>query len=467
MTISARSFAALAALAFGLSISVAQTPDPPSRAWHAEWVTHPTAPLREPLVLHFRRAVKLDAVLASYIVRVSADNRFILYVNGKRVGDGPARGDLTHWRYQRYDLAPYLKTGDNLITATVWNFGVYAPVAQMSDRTAFLLESEAKDASAISTPKGWQVEIEPGQVPIPRVADGSWEYMAAGTGEELDAANFDWSWQQPGAGSNWVKVASPTRESIYATTGQAHSADVTGDNPWGLVPDTLPQMEYATTSAGEAVRTDMFGSAKVVGESGPMPFRIQTDRSSLAAFPMSAIDIPASKRVTILLDRQTLTTAYPQLTVSGGNDFRGLMQTLEIRRALEAEAAALCAERAGKTDLAMIERKLDVMEEAFHARAGMSSEEDWEFHQSVYRASGNPLFGQIIAAMHEMFHRFWEHPLGVRDFGHASFPYHRTIFERIVARDPLGARDEALKLMATVEDDLRRGAAQLKLADPT
>ena len=88
------------------------------------------------------------------------------------------------------------------------------------------------------------------------------------------------------------------------------------------MPDTLPQMEYATTSAGEAVRTDMFGSAKVVGESGPMPFRIQTDRSSLAAFPMSAIDIPASKRVTILLDRQTLTTAYPQLTVSGGKGAR-------------------------------------------------------------------------------------------------------------------------------------------------
>ena len=38
----------------------------------------------------------------------SADNRFILYVNGARVGDGPARGDLTHWRYERFDLAPYL-----------------------------------------------------------------------------------------------------------------------------------------------------------------------------------------------------------------------------------------------------------------------------------------------------------------------------------------------------------------------
>ena len=54
--------------------------------------------------------------------------------------------------------------------------------------------------------------------------------------------------------------------------------------------------------------------------------------------------------------------------------------------------------------------------------------------------SGNPLFEQIIAAMHELFHRFWEHPLGVRDFGHASFPFHRTMFERIAARDAPTAR---------------------------
>ncbi|KAA3449974.1 FadR family transcriptional regulator [Mesorhizobium sp. SARCC-RB16n] len=153
------------------------------------------------------------------------------------------------------------------------------------------------------------------------------------------------------------------------------------------------------------------------------------------------------------------------LTLAGGNDFTSLMQTLEIRRALEAEAAALCAERASPADIAEIESKLDIMEQAFRTLDGMSSEEDWEFHQAIYRVSGNPLFEQIIAAMHELFHRFWEHPLGVRDFGHASFPYHRTIYERIAARDPQGARDEALKLIATVEDDLKRGAAKLKLSD--
>ncbi len=134
---------------------LAQSPlqtDAPHRDWKASWITHPTAPLREPLVLHFRRALDLASVPATYMVRVSADNRFILYVNGKRVGDGPARGDLAHWRYERFDLAPYLQPGHNLITATVWNFGVYAPVAQMSDRTAFLLESEATGPPASAPP---------------------------------------------------------------------------------------------------------------------------------------------------------------------------------------------------------------------------------------------------------------------------------------------------------------------------
>ena len=93
--------------------------DPPQREWHAAWITHPTAPLREPLVLHFRHTLTLTAVPAHYPVRVSADNRFILFVNGHRAGDGPARGDLGHWRYEQFDLASLLKPGDNLITATV------------------------------------------------------------------------------------------------------------------------------------------------------------------------------------------------------------------------------------------------------------------------------------------------------------------------------------------------------------
>ena len=293
-------------------------PDPPHREWTASWITHPTAPLRDPMVLHFRRSLSLAAAPASYVVRVSADNRFILYVNGKRAGDGPARGDLGHWRYEKFDLAPLLKAGDNLITATVWNWGNFAPVAQMSDRTAFLLESEAVGDAGISTPDGWMVEEEPGHRPLDRTSVGLKQYFASGPGEEIDAAKYDWNWDGATAtGGNWVKPGDPMRDSIFPGTNKAHSADTTGDNPWYLVPDELPHMEYSATEPGKVVLAYQSMAVQLPGESegvagtGSPSFPVKQ-------FPTSPAVIPAGTHVHIVLDRKTLTTAYPQLSVSGG-----------------------------------------------------------------------------------------------------------------------------------------------------
>jgi len=290
------------------STSQAQKPEPADathRAWNASWVTHPTAPLREPLVLHFRRGLTLDSVPPSYPVRVSADNRFVLYVNGQRLGDGPARGDLDHWRYERFDLAPLLHAGENLITATVWNWGIFAPVAQISDRTAFLLESEAAGAASISTPDGWQVEIESGHRPLDRSSVNLQTYFASGPGEQINAAFYDWNWQsQLDASPSWVPVASPMRDSMFPSVAKAHSADATGDNFWGLVPDALPHMEYAPTTVGETVRIDVLNRSPQAAD--------------LRAFPAAPVTVPAGTHVHILLDRKTLATAYPLLTVSGG-----------------------------------------------------------------------------------------------------------------------------------------------------
>jgi hypothetical protein len=306
-------------------------PDPAHREWQASWITHPTAPLREPIVLHFRRTLTMATVPAAYPVRVSADNRFVLFVNGQRVGDGPARGDLPHWRYERFDLAPLLHAGSNLITATVWNFGIYAPLAQMSDRTAFLLESEATGDTSISTPEGWQVEVEEGQHPLPRVP-GFDEYMASGTGEEINAAIYDWSWQNPEPSKGkWQPAALAMRESIDFWESRAHSADVVDNNLWGLVPDELPKMEFAPIEVGKNVRAQFLSSAEVIGEPGKMPMIGSSPRLEINDFPDHSVIVQSEAHARLLLDRKTLTTAYPRLTVSGG---KGARITLTYAEAL-------------------------------------------------------------------------------------------------------------------------------------
>ena len=105
------------------------------------------------------------------------------------------------------------------------------------------------------------VEVEPGQRPVPRKAGGSNEYMANGPGEELDAAKYDWSWNDPNAsGGAWVAAASPMRENIYPSAARAGLSGQQVDNYWQLVPDELPHMEYTPTDAGKVVRSDDAGA---------------------------------------------------------------------------------------------------------------------------------------------------------------------------------------------------------------
>jgi len=272
----------------------------PREHWTAEWISHPTAPLREPAVFHFRKILHLDAIPTHYVVEVSADNHFQLYVNDQRIGEGPAKGDLQHWRYETYDLAPALHAGDNIIAATVFNFGIYAPLAVISDRTGFLMQGDSDAESAANTNSSWQVEEEPGQAFIPRVANGFMFYWAADPGERLDAHLYDWGWKDSGSSttSRWVVAAGVMRETIYPKDSVAVSPGHDSHNRWDLIPDALPPMEYAPTTVGKVVRTNL---------------------PTAEQFPGTPVVIPAHAEVEILLDRATMVTGFPELTVSGGD----------------------------------------------------------------------------------------------------------------------------------------------------
>jgi alpha-L-rhamnosidase len=270
--------------------------------WTANWIAHPTAPLHEPGVFHFRKIFELETRPAHFVVHVSADNRFILFVNSKRVGEGPARGDLMHWRYETFELAPFLTSGRNVIAATVWQLGIYAPLAQISDRLAFLMEGDSSAESVVNSDSTWDVEQEAGHTVMRAVPEGLWYYYAAGPGERIDGTRYDWDWLQANSSTgHWVKAGPAIRESIYPQGSVPVSQSQGGDLPWWLVPDPLPPMEFTEVPSGRVVRSSL---------------------QTMTSFPATPAVVPPNTDANLLLDASVVVSAYPQLIVSGGRGGR-------------------------------------------------------------------------------------------------------------------------------------------------
>ena len=178
-------------LLFGGSVALGATPgDRPLNSsllaarWPAYWIASSNSSSGAG-VYYFGREIEIQKVPSHFWVHVSADNRFLLHVNGKYVAEGPARGDLFHWRFETVDFAPFFKEGKNILSAVVWNFGELAPVAQMSSRTGFLMQGDTEAEAIVNTGKDWQVREEKGRSAIAH--SGVRGYYAAGPAERSAA----------------------------------------------------------------------------------------------------------------------------------------------------------------------------------------------------------------------------------------------------------------------------------------
>jgi hypothetical protein len=266
-----------------------------NKHWPSQWISHPEGPQRDYGVFHFRKVFQLSSVPKNFVIHVSADNRYRLFVNGKAVSMGPARGDLYNWYYETIDLAPFLKPGDNIIAAKVWNMGVHAPVAQVSNQTALVVQGDNKEASIVNTNKTWKVLRDPAYSPCstdngPRLR----AYMVIGPGDKVEGAQYPWGWESLDFNDNgWVNagtIASP------APFGKGT------DNLWTLVPRNIPQMEETQQRILKVRRVE----------------GITKDEGFLTG--KKALSIPANKKVSILLDQTFNTIAYPELLLSKGKN---------------------------------------------------------------------------------------------------------------------------------------------------
>lgn len=120
-------------------------------------------------------------------------------------------------------------------------------------------------------------------------------------------------------------------------------------------------------------------------------------------------------------------------------DIAGMLRCLEVRIALEGQAAALAAQRRTPEGAARIAEALGHLQVAFQG-ATIPARADYAFHRAVAAASGNALFGDVLEMLHDTIQSTMGVALGITREGSAErarrvVEEHESIAEAIMRGD--------------------------------
>jgi hypothetical protein len=263
------------------------------KPWKAFWIAVANEPAKDYGVYLFRRSFSLPSRPSTFLIHVSADNRYKLFINGQLVSLGPARGDIFHWNYETVDIASYLKAGENTAAAIVWNEGEARPEAQISYRTAFIIEGASSLEEIINTGKTWKGIKDKSHQPLP--LNLIYTYYVAGPGELVDMNASIAGWME----NNFDDKEWQPAEQLFNGLPKAVFAWTNG---WMLVPSSIPQMELTVQ------RLRRLRKAEGVQVSTSFP---ETK---------TPVTIPPNTTAILLLDQTFLTNAYPTINFSNGKN---------------------------------------------------------------------------------------------------------------------------------------------------
>lgn len=302
--------------------------------WSARWITGPgqnlspfriasDKTLKEYGVFKFRKTFNLDSKPGKFVVHVSGDNRYKLYVNGTQVVHGPARGDLYFWNFETVDMAPYLKAGSNVVSAVVWNDGEFKPEAQITYLTAFILQGDTEQEEILNTNDSWitikDESYQPRAVSVPG-------YYVAGPGEFVDMNKHVENWTAASIDeTGWTKA-----RTLGAGTTKEAARNGRG---WMLVPSPIPHMEMTVERLQSTRRAE--------GVQVPSGFPAQK----------TSFTIPANTEATILLDQGHLTNAYPTIDFGGGKNAAIKMAYAEGLYLVDSETGRASREKGNRNEV--------------------------------------------------------------------------------------------------------------------
>lgn len=262
--------------------------------WDASWITCPGSSSIEYGVYFFRSDFELNKIPEKYIIHISADNRYKLYVNGKWIGLGPARCDAENWVFDTYDLKASLIPGRNNIAVLVWNYGEFKPYAQITVKTGLIVQGDDETSAQLNTPGKWKCLESEAFSPAESYPRSVKALHIVGPGDNINASKFPWNWlENDFDNSNWNDPLS---------IGRGTPKGVGFSIIHALVPRTIPAMELKITD---------------------QPLLRKQNESVLKSNEISPVKdllIPANSKMNLLLDQGKLLTAYPQLKISGGSE---------------------------------------------------------------------------------------------------------------------------------------------------
>lgn len=295
-------------LLFFTTLNAQNTLPPYPEKWDSRWITHPEIEKTAHQVIHFRKKFNLSNVPDQFVIHVSGDNRYRLYVNEKEVSYGPQLGDIRNWRYETIDVAPYLNKGENIISVEVINWGIDRHYGIISSMTAFLLQGNSDKERAINTgSEGWKVEVNKGfhekTVNWIMGIDIVGGFYAANPTDSIVADDYPWGWKKlTYDDSQWSNP-----EIIFArpktNAGAGHG--------WILEPRTTALQSNIDEPVGNIVRHNL------------------DHLDSDFAFEDSPLTLPPNSSKTILIDKGYVTLGYPKIELSGGDGARVRVQYAE------------------------------------------------------------------------------------------------------------------------------------------
>ncbi|GAB4460427.1 MAG: hypothetical protein OHK0029_24400 [Armatimonadaceae bacterium] len=127
---------------------------PRHRRWQAKWIWEAGDGKRPNTYCLFRGSFETSSDLSGVTLFITADTRYLLYVNGRYVADGPPQSQPYYQYYDEHALDPYLQEGKNTLAVLVYHAGNVPDT-----RGGLLLEiTDSTGTCLCATDSSWQVQ---------------------------------------------------------------------------------------------------------------------------------------------------------------------------------------------------------------------------------------------------------------------------------------------------------------------